>query len=130
MEKKIEDIKQVALRSRVIIVGSGVICTLLTISVLLWLLQRPQQIPVIYSKSYGTSTETLQRQTDAVNRLSQEQIKTSLFFAKRDSMLQVELHLNRKAIEKIKIPHEKYRHFNYYTASEWTAYFADLPERQ
>lgn len=127
MQNSINEIKQIALKNRVITIGTFVIGVLLCVCVIV--LHKPTikldetQVELLENKR-----SAIEKQNEALYKLSEEQSKSTRFFAERDSVLQIEIKLNRIAIEKIKIPNETIKRFNSYSSNDWTAYFAALPD--
>lgn len=122
------DIKILALKNRVITVGTIIVCTLLIIGAILF---PKQTIDITNSNEMKELTrrrEVLERQNDALLDLVKEQSKTTIYYQQRDSILQAEIQLNRKAIQKIKLTNETIKMFDNYGSSEWTSYFANLPD--
>lgn len=123
MERRI---KRVHLQSNVIIIGIAIIFALLCY--IIFSSERKPSIDLNSKSNFETSRDALERQNTALKKLSEEQQRTTEYFSQRDSSLQIELKLNRKAIEKIKIPNEIYKRFNSYGSNDWSGYFANLPD--
>lgn len=129
MMTKIEEIKQIALKSRVYMMAALAICLLIGICFVLFYQPKIKVDDKGLIESKERERAALELQRKAFELLVLQQNKRIVELTNRDSTLLERVIINGDAIKKIKMgANENVKRFDVYGSNDWAQYFAALPE--